>query len=354
MAYNVVPSDYRDHRALARIAGNLWENNGWMVWDRVRGEDVLLWVSPYRLLGGESGGPYAVTDIALSQTLLIRSRAQSDARRQMLDNPFLAVGYDLGDHLPPEGLRVQIGTDVALWSVGERRFSAAPPKWSIRGEHAGVEVDLEMEAVAPAFWFTDPASTVESTEERWFTVCASARGSITHKGERLAIDGYASHERHVHCGARFNPVRALSARGVTWHSGAAGSLHLIFLSRPTLGAAWCRVVDGDAVHNFSAPQHAFRIEETDYWVDPQSRLHVPCAWRSTFSGPSGELQVEARAFSRGYYLWPHYAHGCTVLYWWIAEAEIELRLARGSRKRLERVQYIVHDNRLLYRQHRDD
>lgn len=55
--------------------------------------------------------------------------------------------------------------------------------------------------------------------------------------------------------------------------------------------------------------------ETESWVDPESRLNVPCAWESRFEGPTGTLRVTARAFTRAYYLWSHSKHRCTILYW---------------------------------------
>jgi hypothetical protein len=347
------PSDYRDHRPLALSGLNLWENHGWMVWDRVGGEDLLLWLSPYRLVGRQVGSPFTTEDNALSQTLVLRAAYEGAERAMMHDTPFLGVGYDPGDFLPADALQVEVTSERATWRVGKREFTAAPPRWSVRGEHAGVEVDLEMTAMGPPLWLADPRRTVEESQERWLTQCARARGRVKHRGQLLEIDGYASHERHVHCGTRYDPPRLLSAKGVTWHSGSGDGVQVITLSRPSLRLAWSRLVfDQDQVE-FSAPDHECRIEETDFWVDPQSRLQVPCAWRSSFRGPSGSLEVEARAFARAYYLWPNFKRGVTVCYWWLADARVRYELADG-RAGDERFQYVVHDNRLLYRQHVDD
>lgn len=354
MTFNITPANYRDHRSLARQMGNLWENNGWMIWDRAGGEDILLWASPYRLLGGQPDGPYALDDVALSQTLLVRVPTPRPGQGAMYDNPFLCVGYDLGDHLPPTAIKIDVDAEHALWQVCERQVIARPPHWSLHGEHAGVGLDIALEAMGPGFFFTDPTARVEDTEEQWFVACARAKGHIEVQGQRIPISGYASHERHVHCGVRYNPVKTLSARGVTWHGGGGGDTQVIFLSRPSLGLAWCRVVHGEQVLDFSAPDHRYAIDETAFWVDPQSRLQVPCAWHSVFEGPSGKLVVDARAHARAYYLWPHYKHGCTVLYWWLAEASLQIRGRDGFRQDIEGMQYIVHDNRLLYRQHRHD
>jgi hypothetical protein len=350
----VQPSDYSDHRALA-LGGqlNLWENHGWMVWDRVEGEDVLLWLSPYRLVGAQPNGPFAVDDVALSQTLVLRAAYTGAQRLTMHDTAFLEVGYELGDHLPGDALQIEVEPERATWRVGERVFQAAPPRWRVSGEHAGVSVDLQMQAMGPALWLTQPDRSVEQIEERWLVQCARARGQVTHRGRTLDIDGYACHERHVHCGTRYDPPHLLSARGVTWHSGSGDGAQVLILSRPSLELVWARLVFDHEQIEFSAPTHACQLEETDVWLDPQSRLHVPSAWRSVFSGPSGELRVEARAFARAYYLWPNFTRGCTILYWWLADADVQYTLADG-RSASATFQYIVHDNRLLYRQHVDD
>jgi len=349
----VRPADYRDHRPLTSAGLNLWENHGWMIWDQVDGEDILLWLSPYRVVGGQPGGPFAVGDVALSQTLLLRGRFEGASRRSLTDTPYLAVGYDLGDHLPGDALAISVDEDRATWRVGDRTFEAAPPTWRIRGEHAGVDVDLELTAMGPPLWLADPTVTVEQSEERWLTQCARARGTIRHRGATLTIDGYASHERHVHCGTRYDPPRLLAASGVTWHSGSGDGVQVIALSRPSLGRAWARLVFDDGVAEFRTPDATCEIHETESWVDPASRLSVPSAWRASFHGTAGSLDIEARAFARAYYLWPHFRHGATVLYWWLADATVRYDLADG-RQGTAPFRYVVHDNRLLYRQHLDD
>lgn len=353
-SYNVSASDYRDHRALALSGLNLWENNGWMIWGRDGDQEILGWFSPYRLIGRQTDSLYSVDDVSLSQTLLLNGTFTGDRRGRMENDPYFCVGYDLGDHMPGPAIETGIADGISTWRVGEREFQAAPPRWWIKGSHAGVSVDLELDAIAPAFWFTDPLKSVEETEERWYLVCARARGAITFNERSYQIDGYGCHERHVHCGARYNPLKTLSSRGLSWHSCASGNNQVLLFSRPSLGLFWGKVVVDGEVHDFDAPDHRCELAETDFWVDPESRVHIPCAWESRFEGPSGSLSVAARAFTRAYYLWPHYKHGCTILYWWIGEADIRCRLADGREFSWRKVQYIVHDNRLLYRQHRGD
>lgn len=352
--FNVTAADYRDHRPLALSGLNLWENNGWMIWARAGSEELLGWFSPYRLVGRATGSLYSVDDVSLSQTLILKGAFDGARRGRMEDNPYLCVGFDLGDHLPGDALEASVVDGVSTWRTGSRRFTADPPRWRIEGTHAGVSFDLTLDAMAPAFWFTDPSKTVEEIEERWHLVCARAYGTISMGDRAYNIDGFGCHERHVHCGTRYNPIQTLSSRGVTWHSCGSGNSQVLLFSRPSLGIFWGKVVLDGIVHEFDSPTHKCEIAESDFWVDPASRLQIPCAWESRFKGPTGTLTVSARAFSRAYYLWPNYKHGCTILYWWIGEADIRCQLNNGQEFAWSKVQYIVHDNRLLYRQHRDD
>lgn len=352
--FNVTSADYRDHRALALSGLNLWENNGWMIWDAKGDRQLLAWFSPYRLIGHAPESIYAVDDVSLSQSLLLAGDYDAERRQKMANDPFLNIGYDFGDHMPGSAIETTVSGEKAIWRVGRREFGAAPPHWWIKGEHAGVAVDIELEAMAPAAWLTDRALSVEATEERWHLVCARARGTIAHGGQTYEIDGYGCHERHVHCGTRYNPIKTLSSRGLTWHSCGKDETQVLLFSRPSLGLFWGKVVLDGEVHNFDAPSHSCRIDETDFWVDPESRMHVPRAWDSRFEGPSGVMEVTAHAFTRAYYLWPNYKLGTTILYWWIGEANVRCKLKDGREFTWESVQYIVHDNRLLYRQHRGD
>lgn len=346
MTHNTTIDDYRDHRDLALATGDLWENNGWMVWSSTPDEHVLLWASPYRLIS-RPDGPFGVRDVALSQTLLLT--APRDAT-ELTDTPFIEQGWSLADALEPERLAVENDGGSAVWAVGDRRFVADPPEWAVRGAHAGVDLDVELTAMAPAFWFTDPAVSVEESQERWFVQCASARGTIVSGGRTIEVDGQGCHERHVHCGRRYDPARLLSARGVTWHSGGRGDVQILVFTRPSLGRNWSRLILADGVVDL-AEGHECRVEETAMWVDPRSRLSVPSAWTVEIEGPSGSVTVSARALARAYYLWPQLAHGATVLYWWLGEADIGYSLADGRSGTLERVPYVVHDNRVLYRDH---
>lgn len=343
--HNANVYDYRDHRPLALAAGDLWENHGWMVWGSTEEEHVLLWVSPYRLVS-RPDGPFAVRDAALSQTLFLT--APKAEGHVLGDNSFVQRGWSPADHLPADSLRVDIDPSHATWTIGKREFVATPPDWRVVGEHGGVDVDLDLSAVAPAFWFTDRRQRVEEIEERWFVQCASAQGRILAGDRAINIDGQGCHERHVHCGRRYDPSRLLSARGVTWHSGGRGDIQVLVFTRPSLGLNWSRLILPEGVVDFSEG-HICSVSEVAFWTDPRSRLSVPSSWDVEITGPAGALSIRARALSRAYYLWPQLSRGATVLYWWLAEADIRYELTDGRSGELKNVTYVVHDNRLLYR-----
>ena len=150
--------------------------------------------------------------------------------------------------------------------------------------------------------------------------------------------------------ARARACARQCARGVTFHCLAVENKQVVICSRPSLGLSWARLILKDRIIDFQG----CRVDETDFWIDPQSRIRIPSAWHTTVEGPAGSLEITARAFSRAYYLWPYFRFGCTVLYWWLAEATLRYELTSGEKGSFHDIQYVVHDNRLLYRQHRND
>src|SRR5262249_10233574 len=239
--YNLPLVEYRDHHALVPAGKNLWENNGWFVMGtasdgHVAETDVVLWVSPYRVVGSP-GGPFSVADVVVDQTLLIAADYPPSERDRMHDNPFTSVGWDPGDFLPPSALQVTEGADRSTWRVGERAYVAAPPAWWIRGGHAGVDLDLRCDALAPAFWFTDPSADLLVTEDRWIYVQARVAGSVSFAGRRLAVRAFGSHERHTRIGTRYDPIALYAGAGVYWHNVCAEEFQVMAVARPSLGIA---------------------------------------------------------------------------------------------------------------------
>ncbi|HEY3079567.1 MAG TPA: hypothetical protein VGM69_06640 [Chloroflexota bacterium] len=346
--FNLPLAEYRDHHRLVRPDKDLWENNGWFVMgttgDRGGPEtDVVLWVSPY-LVMGRPGGPFTVRDVVVHQTLLIAADYPPAERDLMHDNPFVSVGWDPGDFLEPDALRVEEEPDAVTWRLGAREYVAAPPVWLIRGEHAGVGLDLRCDALAPAFWFTDPAADLLTTEDRWIYVQARATGTVRVGDRTLRIRGHGSHERHTRLGTRYDPLELYAGAGVYWHNVCAEEYQMMAVARPSLGIAYGKVILADRVLSFEGPA-AVRIDELARWPDPRSGYYLPYRWRVRMQSPDATLEAEATAFARAYYVWHHLTRGCTLLYFWTARCNAELRLADGRRVRVDDAQYGVHSNR---------
>jgi hypothetical protein len=346
--FNLPLAEYRDHHDLVPPDRDLWENNGWFVIGTTEGSggpatDVVLWVSPYRVMG-RPGGPFTVRDAVVHQTLLIAAEYPPAERDRMHDNPFVSVGWDPGDFLEPGALRVDEAPDAVTWRLGGRAYVAAPPRWRLHGEHAGVDLDLRCEALAPAFWFTDPADDLLTTEDRWVYVQARAAGTVRVGDRTLSIVGQGSHERHTRLGTRYDPLALYAGAGVYWHNVCADELQVMAVARPSLGVAYGKVLLDDRVLDFRGPG-AVRIDELAHWPDPRSGYYLPYRWRVRMHSPEGTLEAEATAFARAYYVWHHLTRGCTLLYFWTARCDAELRLADGRRVRVARAQYGVHSNR---------
>jgi hypothetical protein len=339
--------EYLDHRRRVSPAQRLWENNGWSVRGTGGDRELLLWTSPYLLQSGPDG-PFVAERLAVSQTVLVLAEPGQDGG-PLVDAPFVSAGWDPADRLPWHDVVVEERAGSVRWSAAGRIVEAAPPRFTLGGDHAGIGLAVDIEASAAPLWLSDPAQPLGEREDRWFVVNGLATGTVAVGGERLSLRGHAVHERHVHLGTGYDPVRLLAGEGVTWHTAHGESLTLAVLSRPTLGTCWGQaIVEGEVV-DLSSPG-AIAVEVTDRWIDPRTGFVVPSAWVIELRRGAGSdrLVVELRAQRRAYYLWNHLIGGETVCYWWLATGRASLLRGGGTRRDLGPLRAEAHRNRTFY------
>lgn len=323
----VAHSEYDDYRAVVGTDRQLWENNGWSVRGRTGGDDYLLWVSPYAIQG-IAGESYRPGRFSVNQTLLIVHDA--DAPDELVDNDFLAVGWDPDEYLTWDELTVRSTAESTSWSLGGRTMTAAPPRWSIAGEHAGVGTSLDIRAHAEPLWFTDPADDLTRRADRWWIASGDVHGSLDVDGRTLAVDGaHGVHERHIHCGVAHDPVRLLKGEGIVWFTVTSPELSGYVMARPSLGASWAQfTLDGEPIELIGA---GITSDTVRTWCDPVTHMVVGQAWRVRIEREDLAITLAVQARARAYYAWNFLSEGSTMLYWWLATAEATIERADGSR-----------------------
>ncbi|HET8588711.1 MAG TPA: hypothetical protein VFM01_03700 [Nakamurella sp.] len=335
-------AEYLDYRRRVGDRQLLWENNGWSVRGTWGGQEALLWVSGY-LLKGFPGGPFALDSAAVNQSMLVT--ADPDGR--LGDNDFLSRGWSAGDLLPSSAWRVEPRDGAVVWSGPGRTIVSAPPAWHISGDHAGIEVDLDIAAAHDAVvWLTDPRQDLEHRQDRWFLVGGTAGGQLAARGAAGRLDGHAVHERHIHLGTAYDPVTLLRTGGVTWHTGHSAELSYAVLARPAHHRYWGMLtLDGHSFDLSGADQ--VRTEVTATWPDPRTGTTVPSRWSLRLSGPFGTLQVDTTARARAFYCWDYLTGGSTLLYWWLCSSRGTLHRPAGGTRTLTGLRSEAHLNRTV-------
>jgi hypothetical protein len=335
--------EYLDHRGRVGPDQLLWENNGWSVRGTAGGRQFLLWTSPY-FLKGYPGGAFRLGTASLNQTLLVF--AHDVGAPLHAPNRFRSVGWEPEEFGGWRDWLVERGPTAVTWTDQRRTFVTHREGWRVSGAHAGVELDLELQPMRDAMWLTPPEETLGARQDRWWIANARATGTMVVDRMVLPVEGHALHERHIHLGTDYNPVRLLRGGGVTWQSGAAPGLSYSLLARPSLGRYWALVeIDGEVLE--VRDRDRIRVDATDHWVDPDTGLHLPRAWEVCIDTPRGRLEVRTTAHARAYYLWNFLRDGLTVLYWWLCTSTAAVTTKAGVRV-VDHIRSEVHLNRTLY------
>jgi hypothetical protein len=347
-AYNVTLADEYPYLEPMEAADTLWENTGWLIRGRAAdGFDVTLWAALYHLKGAPhvSSGSIATKEVCFPQTVLVAGHFAGRERVGMADNQFVAAGTHWTEHLPGGALAVRESDGSVIWQVADREHHAAPPRWRVRGDHSGVSLDLEMEALCPAFWMSELEMLAG------FEVPASIRGTVSIDGRTHRIRGFGQHEKF----RLINPNLLFDSRGRgpwkgglwwQWHCGFNEDLQVFLYSQPASQQAVGRVITERGVEEFDWDEISF--EENAYWDDPRSGVAVPCRFTIDFSNHAGaRLQLQVRSYARAYYLWDYLHGGYNLLYWNPSIADGVFVDSQGLETRFRDMLYLAHTKRLF-------
>lgn len=341
-AYEAVPvAVYADRRLDAQADHVVFDNLGWGVICEVEGVPFRLWTAAYALENG-SRGPWPFDSAAACQTTLIIG---NDAEASEDDNPFIHAGWDPVDLLPSSGLDISVQRERAVWTVGGREFVNAPHRWFVRGEHAGVSVDLEFRQTAPPYWYRRP-STLDPPAELWLNQFATASGTVSVRGRRsYEIDGYGWQEHHTHIRKNLDPLTMNRGDGLLFIASFGVDISVYSHLRPDLSEGHVVIRHGNDVIEFDGSQVEIGYE--DWWQDPRSWFRVPRTFVLRASGDAGEFSLVTNCRERAYYAWP-YRDGLAHQYWFVAISQCRLDMP-GVRPESLQLDSMVNLNRAFYR-----
>jgi len=345
-SYNVSVNNERQWLPEVLPEQDMWENHGFVVRGRTAdGEDLTLFVCLYVVKrGGDGEDSYYAIHGNVSQTMLIHGKYSTAEKQQMHNNDFVASGWAPVEHLPFGSIETDESDERVLWKVGNRVYEDAPPRWAIRGEHAGVDLDIEMEAHVPAFWLY-PFDRVKEDGIGWYEAYLKARGTIRHDGRELKFEGYACHER-IRITREHVPER-LKGQGLQWHHLFHDRVQCWMMASPSIGDAFAYLtVDGET---FEVKDPArVQFEELEHWIDPKSWFQHPYRWHVTVESEGGVLDLVAGAYERGYYVWPPFKATTNILTWMTADAMGTFTKPDGTVIKFFEAPYMAHSNRAFF------
>jgi hypothetical protein len=341
--YDLTVQDQRCHLGEIGPEQDLWENHGILMRARATdGNDVMLWTSPYIVHRGPHS--YYANEMNILQTVLVVTDYTAEERRRMHDNEFVASGWSPSEYLPPGSIQVDPSSERVLWKVKGREYEDAPPHWAIRGEHAGVDLQLSLDAYIPSFPVFPHARFAEDGIT-WYEAYLRAGGRIAHAGRELQVEGFACHERVIV--TRDHEPHLMLGRGLYWHHLFDERVQAWIMTAPSAQYALAYVVvDGQTFCVRSCED--VQIDDLETWTDPRSGFTVPYRWKVRVKTPAGTLRIEAGAYARAYYPWSPFADTWNILYWMPAEASGSFDAVAGRSIEIRDAMYMGHSNRVFF------
>jgi len=253
------------------------------------GDKDILFVSTIYHVGGRKWG---IKDGALIQTDLVIADTSD---RRMTDNAFVANRMDAINHFDNFSVTTEPGRVV--WQAGNRQVIARPPVWEVRGEHLGVDVDLQLTAIGSAVPYHGPWEGLAENGVAGNEQLARATGSISYKGDTYVLDeGWAVRERTC-LGKDFDVPALLGQKeGYIWGWCFSEALKLFCFAQGGSGHFAGRVFLKDQQIDFDADNTT--VEETARWTDPTCRATFATDWHIIMASAAGRLEVNVRTWTR--------------------------------------------------------
>ncbi|BFM08258.1 hypothetical protein [Halioxenophilus aromaticivorans] len=302
------------------------ENNGFMIMGETEEGDEVSFVSCIMRVGGGKDGPWQVDDAFKGQTTLLI--APHDLPKGMNDTPFVGNRTWATDDWTPA--KIEKTDEAVTWTLGNRQHICRPPYWQIKGEHMGIEFDLLLTGIGEAAYHKGPYDKLEANNIAGFEHPLCAEGTIKYEGKTYTL----RKDKSFGCQEKFTqPAFDLAGvlRGETyyWVWWASERVRIFIYSYPQMNKSYAHVtVDGEDVSFMNNGQADIKMDELEYWVDPQTRLRVPIKWHFSMKHANGDIDMDIEAASRTYYSYLTKS-GATMHYGLHSHSEGSMKLADG-------------------------
>lgn len=283
---------WHDHQALG-------------VWGKAGDVDFFLCHGFYHV-GGKAWGLEDKSTCLIQTNFLV-----TDCKnREMTDTPQVGTRLD-----PVAGYPMEISGDAetCTWAAGNRRMVRQGNRWTLTGEHAGVDMNIEAEGLGDAVPYHGTWDKLESVGMAGNEQLCRATGTFSYAGKTYTItEGWAIRERTLF-GNGWDVATNLSRttkRNYFWTWVFSEEIKVFFYEQGGSGGAEATVYfkDNSSIH-FNQEQTKAVVTKT--WTDPLVRDTQATALQIVMESEQGKLELDVNAWARslfGYNL----KHGYTI------------------------------------------
>ncbi|HRE02603.1 MAG TPA: hypothetical protein PLV68_14980, partial [Ilumatobacteraceae bacterium] len=260
----------------------------------------------------------------------------TDDTPSMSDNAFIRTGLHLPQYRDGRRFDIEEADGTVTWRVDDREYVWDPPNWRIRGEHAGVDVDLVAQAVGPGTWAAGPFETAAENKAFGYDVPIGVTGTITADGRTFQLDdAHGSHER-AGMGQGRDIVAEVDGAEVLVADLFHDDIHMIFGQHTGRSLNFGRIDAGSNSVSIMPlmDQGVMSVTTLERWHDPKSGLLLPVHWRVVMSNEGANCELDVRAEGRAYW---HYTtkSGVMVMVWQLSRANGTLYLPDGTQREIK-------------------
>ncbi len=286
---------------------DLWEETAWIVTAECGDFDIFLWAAAYRLCG-HGDNVWLVDGEGAEQDTMFFAVPRNQRNEGLTDHDFARLSWEPGNRQTADALRVHsTASGGTRWNIGKRQYIAEANAFQLKGEHAGVELDLVFRPVPPALWEWGSFADAPARDRGGYDLFCRVDGTIEAGGKVYTIKNGTGIKERITVGASANPVKTLPApREMYWTIMMAPDDTAVFLFQPgRKGLDLGHVVRGGEDLEFKSHTGEAQVCLTllDRWYDPRSGLSLPCHWHLSMASAQGLVDLEIRAHGRCWFNW---------------------------------------------------
>lgn len=343
-----VSLDYERSQTTDRESDEMFNDYGFVIRARAdTGEDLHLWMFTYRQSGSE-----VIIAGDVTQTLLVYGKFSEAEKKQMHDTPYINKGQNIDDYLPPGSIKIEEDENKkqVTWTNAGRIMIGRPPVWEVKGEHAGVKVNLTVNQRGDAFHHCGRFEDLGKVGSAGYIMHARVTGTVEVDGKVLNISrGHGIHERILHTGIVPERIDYMLGRGLNWLHGW-GEEFTWYVMAGDIGRMSTAMIniDGEELSTVNGADNAW-IEEVGHWLDPKTNQMNPCKWHVWAVTPKGRLDATVSAYGRAFYAWTR-RHGIMLVHQSVADGEATFTRNDGTVLKSSNQVCSMEQMRTLYRQ----